>query len=259
MIVSANDFENYTSAISAASGCDPFACRIISLYNSYRPELAFVDYWMITDENGEFVGAIARNGSNFILFITDGCDLDEVSAFMRVAGATGVICGGKYKLELYGSRSVTGSVLMRNKPFVLPDNNEIKLIQPDIRSSYELIVRCADSNFVPPPFEDFYVDVNHKLRHKAMRLCGIEENDRLAAVAMTVAESGDGAVLGAVSCDPDFRRRGYGSSIVKFITNMLIEENKCVFLHRAKNANVSFYNTLGFTEAGKWREYYFEG
>ncbi len=213
MILSANDFENFTSAVSDISGCDPFACRIISLHNSYQPRLAFVDYWTITGENGEICGAIARNGSNFILLTK----------------------------------------------FDMKEEDGIKLIQPDIRSAYELIVRCADANFVPPPFEDFYVDVNHKLRHNSMRLCGIEENNRLAAVAMTVAESCDGAVLGAVSCDPDFRRRGYGSSIVKHITNMLVEENKCVFLHRAKNANVSFYNNLGFKEAGKWREYYFEG
>ena len=259
MILSANDFENFTSAVSDISGCDPFACRIISLHNSYQPRLAFVDYWTITGENGEICGAIARNGSNFILLLNEHCDLDEVSSFMRVAGATGVICKGEYKLELYGSRSVTGSVLMRNTKFDMKEEDGIKLIQPDIRSAYELIVKCADANFVPPPFEDFYVDVNHKLRHNSMRLCGIEENNRLAAVAMTVAESCDGAVLGAVSCDPDFRRRGYGSSIVKHITNMLVEENKCVFLHRAKNANVSFYNNLGFKEAGKWREYYFEG
>ncbi|MBQ1507215.1 MAG: GNAT family N-acetyltransferase [Ruminococcus sp.] len=259
MIVSANEFNGFSSVLAEAADNNPFACRIISLYNSYRPGLAFVDYWMITDDSGECLGAIARNGSNFILFITDKCDLDEVSSFMRVAGATGAICGGKYRLLLYGSRTVSGSVLMRNKPFELSGNDEIKLIQPDIRSAYELIVRCADANFVPPAFEDFYVDVNHKLRHKTMRLCGIEADNRLAAVAMTVAESGGGAVLGAVACDPDYRRKGYGSAIVKYITNMLVAENKCVYLHRAKNANVSFYNNLGFKESGKWREYYFEG
>ena len=106
--------------------------------------------------------------------------------------------------------------------------------------------------------QNFYVDVNHKLRHNAIRIASINSNNKLAAVAMTVAESDNGAVLGAVSCDPEYRKHGYGSSIVKYISNRLIEENKAVFLHRAKNANVSFYNNLGFVETDKWREYFFE-
>lgn len=258
MIVSANEANDFVSSVSKISDNDPFACRIISLYNSYNPELAFVDYWMIANqESGKCTGAIARNGTNFILFITDECDLEEISSFMRVAGATGAICNGKYKLDIFGSKCVDGSVLVKETQFEIVDNN-LNIIVPEIKSAYELIVKCTDENFKPPVFEDFYVDVNHKLRHNAMRIYGIEENNVLVAVAMTVAESDKGAVLGAVSCDPEYRKHGYGSSIVKYISNRLIEENKTVFLHRAKNANVSFYNNLGFIETGKWREYYFE-
>ena len=97
--------------------------------------------------------------------------------------------------------------------------------------------------------------MNHKLRHNAARICGIEHDGKLAALAMTVAESDDGAVLGAVACAQEFRRSGFASAVVKHITNSLISEGKNVFLHRAKNANVSFYSGLGFSECGTWREY----
>ena len=132
----------------------------------------------------------------------------------------------------------------------------MSFVQPDIRDAYSLIVKCADESFVPPSFEDFYVDVNHKLRHGSISLCAIEEEGRTVALAMTVAESKSGAVLGAVSCDPDFRRRGYGSAVVKRLTNILTGEGKTVFLHRAQNANAAFYTELGFSEVGSWREYY---
>ncbi len=258
MILSANDAKAFISSISAISENDPFACRIISLCNSYNPELAFVDYWLINDEeSNKCTGAIARSGTSFILFLTDDSDIDEISSFMRVAGASSVLCSGKYELELYGSKCLSGSVLIRTEQFDILDET-FNIIEPDIKSAYELIVKCADENFVPPAFDDFYVDVNHKLRHNAMRMYGISENNRLVAVAMTVAESDHGAVLGAVSCDPEYRKNGYGSGIVKYISNRLISEDKAVFLHRAKNANVSFYNNLGFTEVGSWKEYSFE-
>ena len=153
MIVTAN--ENYINVIMNLSAEDPFACRIISQYNSYDSSLAFVDYWTIIDDK------------------TD-------------------------------------------------------------------------------------VDVNHKLRHNATRMYGVYDGTKLVAMAMTVAESGNGAVLGAVSCHPDYRKHGYGSTVVKYISNRLIAENKTVYLHRAKNANQSFYNNLGFEQCGSWQEYYFE-
>lgn len=257
MIISANEVNDFKSSVGKISDNDPFACRIISLYNSYPPELAFVDYWIISDEDGKCTGAAARSGTNFVLFLTDGSDLEEISSFMRVAGASSILCSGKYNLDLFGYKKTTGAVLVRNTPFEF-DGDGLNIVEPDIKDAYDLIVRCADDNFKPPLFEDFYVDINHKLRHKTMRIYGISDNGTLVAVAMTVAESGDGAVLGAVSCDPDYRKRGYGSSIVKYISNRLIAENKAVFLHRAENANVSFYDNLGFVRSDKWCEYFFE-
>lgn len=196
MIVSANEASDFLKSITGLSDCDPFACRIISLYNSYKPELAFVDYWMTADDvSGKCTGAIARNGSNFILFLTDNSDLDEISSFMRVAGATGAICNGKYDLKIFGGKCVTGSVLVRRKPFENLNDN-LKIATPEIKDAYDLIVKCADENFTPPPFENFYVDINHKLRHNTMRMYGVFENESPVAVAMTVAESHNGAVLG---------------------------------------------------------------
>lgn len=250
--------ENYIETIMTLSTDDPFACRIISQYNSYVSTLAFVDYWKIIDDaSNECTGAISRCGTNFILFLTDKTNLEEVSSFMRVAGASSAICSGEYKLDLYGSKFVSGVILKKSTPFELVDTS-VNYCTPNIKEVYKLISKCADENFVPPPFEDFYVDVNHKLRHNSTRICGIYDGSELVAMAMTVAESSMGAVLGAVSCHPDYRKHGFGSSVVKYISNQLIAENKTVYLHRAKNANRSFYSNLGFEQTGKWREYYFE-
>ena len=98
MIVTAN--ENYINVIMNLSAEDPFACRIISQYNSYDSSLAFVDYWtIIDDKTDECTGAISRCGTNFILFLTDKTNLEEVSSFMRVAGASSAMCSGDFNLN----------------------------------------------------------------------------------------------------------------------------------------------------------------
>ena len=253
MIVSAQEAPDFVSAVKKLAPCDPFVCRILSLYQTYNPELAFVDYWMTADENGICTGAIARNGSNFILFLTDGSNLDEISSFLRVSGASGILCDGKYSLD-YSGRESEGVIMKISEP-IMVDEEEPGFIVPDIKDVYDLLVKCAEEGFMPPPFDEFYVDINHRLRHQSIRMYGIEDNGTLAAVAMTVAESDNGAVLGAVACDPEYRRMGYASKAVKYTVNCLVNENKTVFLHRSQNANAAFYNKLGFTECGVWREY----
>ena len=258
MILSSDKTDDFIAVVSDISESNPFACRIISLYTSYGPSLSFVDYWMIVDDtDGKCTGAIARSGTDFILFLTENSNIDEISSFMRVAGASTVICSGRYKLDLFGYKSVTGPILSRNT--VSENNNKIEVRVPEIKEAYSLIVNSADENFTPPLFDDFYVDVNHKLRHNTMRLFGVYEENKPAAVAMTVAESKSGAVIGAVACLPELRNKGYGSYIVNYLTDILVSEGKCVYVHRAENANKTFYKNLGFSQIDTWREYHFEG
>lgn len=259
MIVSSVEAVDFVKTLSSVANNDPFACRIISLYNSYNAELAFVDYWLINDdETNECLGAVARSGTNFIIYLVDERPVDEVSAFIRVAGATSVLCDDKFKLDLYDGVSISGYVLERKEVIDTIDKN-ISFIEPDIKSVYNLLLKCADDNFNPPEFEDFYVDVNHKLRHGTIRIAAISSGNNLAAVAMTVAESSNASVLGAVACDPIYRKHGYGTAVVGYLTNMLVSEGKTVYLHRAANANANFYANLGFGEIGKWKEYHFGG
>lgn len=259
MIVSANNNNCFVSQIEAIAGIDPFACRIISLYNSYQPELVFVDYWtLINDETKECGGAIARNGSAFIIFLADENCIDEVSSFMRVAGATEIIYDYKYELDLSFGKLSSGVILKKNDCYNDIDK-ELEYYEPHIKELYSLIEKSTDENFVPPLFEDFYVDVNHKLRHRTMRVCGVKKDGVLVSAAMTVAESSHCAVIGAVACDPNYRNQGYGTAAVKYIVNLLASENKEVFLHRAENANYAFYEKLGFVQSGRWREFHFGG
>lgn len=258
MIVSANETDNFLNEIEKFSYNNAFACRIISLYNCYGPSLAFVDYWLITDDSTHLAtGAIARSGTAFILCLTENSNIEEVSSFMRISGCKNILCDYKYRLKLFNAKFSYGAVLMREIPF--DDNYEgIDVCTPKIENAYKLILKCSDKNFKTPSFEDFYVDVNHKLRHNATRLCGITEDNHLECITMTVAESTDGAVIGALACNPEKRRKGYGTLLIKYLTNLLVSENKKVFLHRANGVNESFYDRLGFKQTGKWREYYFE-
>lgn len=241
--------------LKAMSKGNPFGCRIYSLYKSYDFNLPFVDFWVQT-VNDTCVSSIARLGTQFIVQLSGMSDLEEVSSFLRVAGATAVLCDCKYKLDVFEESKATGAVLkFFGAPYDIEENHKICI--PTVKETYGLLSLCREEGFEAPDFESFNLDISHKLRHNAIRMIGLKENGSLNAVAMTVAETETDAVLGAVASRPDFRNRGYGSFMVKSLTNDLLKENKSIYLHRAIDKNISFYSNLGYKVQGKWCEYYF--
>ena len=252
MIRLSQNSDAFLSAVDEIGGNDPFACRVRALCRSYAPSLPFVDYWLTADEAGQVNGAIARNGASFLLYMTDRSELREVASFLHMAGAAQVLGNGRFVLEGF-AREKTGAVMVTKQPAAV--TADCPVIEPDIRAVHALLMTCADRDFCPPAFEDFYVDVSHRLRHGTLRLCGTNANGALASVAMTVAESEDCAVLGAVACHPDHRRRGLGTAAVSALVNRLVSEGKTVYLHRARGVSEAFYRRMGFAPCGTWREY----
>lgn len=262
---------------------DSFACRIYSMCKSYKPSLQFVDYWLVKDdETQNFTGAILRCGYDFTLFLTSQTDLTEVSDFVKMTGAISVLCDGKYNLKLENYIATCGSILYRNSFLEnkTEGNFNFSFTEPNIKSAYEILKSAESQSFMPPKFEDFYIDVNHKLRHKIIRLNGVAqienfekensenknsenknsekenfEKENLVGIAMTIAETEKSAIIGAVATSPKFRKKGIGFFAVNTMVNQLVCENKNVFVYRAKDENIHFYDTLNFKQIGLWNEY----
>lgn len=97
-----------------------------------------------------------------------------------------------------------------------------------------------------PPFEGWYVDVSHRLRHGCCRISGVVADEVAVAGALTVAECDDGAVIGGVGTLPDHRRRGYAGACVAALTASLSAEHKTVWIVPKHEAAQRLYASLGF-------------
>lgn len=241
------DIKGYIDALSVKN---PFGCRIKALYNTYDYSLAFVDFWVQLIDNTA-VSLIARLDTAFVLRLTDKSDLDEISSFIRVSGAENVICDGRFNLEC-NMKCVKGPIFISGS--LMENERNLKVFTPHIKDVYNLINKCRSENFKVPSYESFALDAAHKISKNTMRIYGTGDTELVSCI-MTLAETDDGAVLGALATDPDFRRSGRGAFLIKYINNVLVKEGKSVFLHRAPDENVEFYNKLGFVKYGTWAEY----
>lgn len=241
---------NYSKEIIELSRYNPYGCRIISLYNTYNYNLPFVDFWVQFSENRP-VSLISRLESSFILRLTNESDIDEISSFIRVSGAETILCDNMYELDCNLGKT-TGPVLFSKELFEI--DKVFDVYTPTVKDVYSIISLSASENFKIPPYESFALDVSHKLNQRTIRMYAIKSEYPTACI-MTLAESKDSAVLGALATNPAHRRKGYGAFLINYINNDLINEGKTVYLHRAPDENINFYNKLGFKEYGSWAEY----
>ena len=150
MITYCDDGAAFVYSVRELKGTAPFDCRLISLCRTYPPHLSFVDYWLIRDENGVCTGAIARNGTAFILCLTAESALPEVNAFLLMAGAKEVLCGD-FPLSGFQTERA-GVILQAAKAVAYPQK---PITEPSIRNAYAVLTACAGPHFVPPAWEDF--------------------------------------------------------------------------------------------------------
>ncbi len=94
-----------------------------------------------------------------------------------------------------------------------------------LKDSYSVLLEGFGKEALPP-FDSWYTDVHHRVRHGVCRLVGVYDNDKAAASAMTVAECDSAALIGAVATCPSARGKGYASACVLTLAALLQKEGK---------------------------------
>ncbi|XFA99637.1 GNAT family N-acetyltransferase [Candidatus Izemoplasma sp. B36] len=84
----------------------------------------------------------------------------------------------------------------------------------------------------------------------------IEEDNKIVASVAVTAETTINAMVVAVATDPDYRNRGYATSLLVKLMKIYIEEKKkelCLFYDNPKAGKI--YLRLGFKNIGTWDLY----
>lgn len=228
--------------------------RILCMVDAYGTEQSFMRFWSI-EESQRCVGYLslldgtATLAAGKVRAFTDAA-MGELSAFLFMQTEIQTIHTeaetGRRIFE-YGNWNMKITTVMKagkiEKQIKVPDT-----LTP--REVYPLLTECFGSEM--PPFSPWYVDVSHRVRHGCCRIVGIRENDEPVACAMTTAECGGAAIIGAVATIPEKRRKGYASALVLSLTQDLTGEGRTVYLLPKNETAHKLYSAIGFYDCGYW-------
>lgn len=227
-------------------GDTPFGCKIASALSAYGLECKSVMFWV---QNG-CKSAVAKIDGNMLIEDNDAQD-EELAGFINMVGAQNISCSKSEAIKLGLPISSAGEIMAYKNKISLTQNIKA-VINPSIRKIYSLLCKCKTKSFVPPEFEPFYLDMSHRTRHKAALSAGIEDRGKLIACAVCTAVSKHSAVISAVSCLPEYRRKGFASSAVSSLISLLHKD--IIYIFRAENENENFYRSMGFEPYSFWSE-----
>lgn len=210
---------------------DSLKVKITSLLLAYGAAANFLDFWIISNENGP-CGAVCRFESSATVSVNDEADFEELSSFLRVIAAE-VLCTKEVREKL--SLCDYQELFEVEKHF---DPIEAKQEQIDIFKLYELLKKGEDGDLSLPDKNSFYVDLSHRMRHKTAAAVLFEDS---AAVCGFIGA--DAGLISGVAVEKSARGKGKGKSVLDAVCRSSGRET--VFAHCTKQ-KLPFYLSCGF-------------
>ncbi len=118
---------------------------------------------------------------------------------------------------------------------------------------FEELYAFLHEYFSLPSFENWYVDVSHRVRHGCCHIASIVRRGQVVCNAMTVAETTNDVLLGAVATHPDWRRQGLAGACIGHLIHQLSDSRR-IHISPVNERACRLYEKLGFRITGSWGE-----
>ncbi len=225
-----------------------FAVRIKSLILAYGQYDNLIDVWCQTDEQDTVTAYLLKYGNEIIADIIHLYDIAEIRNFCTMTGAKILLC------RRIGSESYCGTVMklkkLQENMCQYPCSCEV-----DLREYYRLLDSNRSEHFAVPDFENFYVDLHHRLKKQCAEIMGVYFHGRLISCCVATAVSGNSAVISAVATLPACQKQGFGTKAVYELCRQLINRGiDNIYLQRDKKKYFGFYHSIGFEDISEFEQ-----
>ncbi len=187
--------------------------RIYSLFKAYgNSGLAL--FWQQQNDNEETAALISKMDGAVTICVYNNSNTEEIEQFISVIGAQSVLS---------------------NVPLNLPDETtlyqfcyapqnltKVELAKPDYKGTYDIM----STRFTMPPFDVWYPDMCHRVRHNTACLI----NKSTAALCGFIG--GNSMLVVGLCSIPECKGQGTATILLKKITNSTLAKNYFVLAEK---------------------------
>lgn len=227
---------------------DPFAIKLKALYKAYGTDTDFLYFYKITDLSFE-KALICRMNGVVTVSAFDEYDNAELYCFCKFFGCT--LEGRNLDAEENITMECGNIISFRNV------DCESEPCLMDIKSAYDVMLSADSSSVTLPMYDDFYVDMSHRIRHGISLIYGTyEENQPIGAVLVSHI-CDDSSLISGVALKKEYRGKGLGKQIVMSVVASENKNGRTVYL-MCIDELTDFYLKCGGKICGKFKRLDFE-
>ncbi len=221
--------------------------RICALECAYGLDAPFIQFFA----DGE--GSIASIMDGFCTVYCPSEPSEEWITFLRMLPDVRTIHSDANTIVILAKRydltPKSGSVMRLGKVLSVSTLRRSKPEDISLREVYPLLSSAFDEL---PPFDGWYVDTSHRVRHGCCHIASVKKDGQLISIAMTVAETKVAALIGGVTTLPHYRGQGAASRCINDLIATL-PQNTILIAPNNESAE-RLYKKLGFVPWGTWAE-----
>ncbi len=219
------------------------AIRIESLKLAYGLHTSFLRFYA----DGE--GRLASIMDGYVIFYSPDGLPEEWESFFRLLPDIQTLYTdeetGRKIVKLFDLPYKSGDVMRLTKERGVTTALETPALEP----LYDLLKRVFPEY---TPFNSWYVDISHRLRHNNCRIATILHNKQPIACAMTIAEGSSAVIIGGVATDKAYRGQGLAQQCIEKLLAAIAQ--KTVFIAPVDDYAERYYTRFGFTVCEKRME-----
>lgn len=233
-----------------------FGSKAMTALRAYGLESETNEFYLCSGPEGP-AAALYLSGGVLVVSSNEQANVEEIAALIRrkqvgevdtnwpQCAALRAILGGTTESSYYmvyagGSQDHTDPDI---RPGVLPDMFRV------LQQSHEYYRTHLK-------YEPWAADLERKLGRGLVELYQLELDGKAVGTGSIISEDGECGVIGAVAVIPEYRHRGLGSRISRFLVGRIQEKGKTPRLISGYDEVAELYRQIGFVSRGRWGELY---
>ena len=256
MLIPLTDPRQYPDFYRACRHEHVFGSKILTALRAYGMGDPRVRFWMQVQDDKP-TAALCKTGGVLVISAAPESDPVPIAELIREEGihetdTNWPQCAALHAL-LGGTTDSSYYMVYRGgaEKASYPD-----MTAGDLETVFGVLQRSHEYYRTHLTFDAWSDDLRQKLERGLMELYQLEVDGETVGTGCIVSEDDECGVIAAVAVVPEYRHRGLGSRISRFLTQRILEKGKTPRLISGYDEVAELYKQVGFETCGRWGELY---